>query len=134
VRGESDSDRHIADRIFENQVPADDPCDEFAHAGVGVCVGGAGDGDHGGQFGIAKRGKRAHDGYEDKRQRDGGTCAGTSEGGRTVDQIFEQRSVDDGAELQLLTGDGGPDDGEDAGADDRADAKRGERPGAERLL
>jgi len=51
-----------------------------------------------------------------------------------MNQVFEERSIDDGAELQLLTGDGGTDDGEDAGADDGADAKRGERPGAERLL
>jgi hypothetical protein len=51
-----------------------------------------------------------------------------------VDQVLKQRSIDDGAELQLLTGDGGTDDGEDAGSDDGADAKRGERPGSERLL
>jgi hypothetical protein len=134
VRGESDPDGHIADRIFENQVPADDPCDEFAHTRVGVRVSGAGDGNHGGQFGITERGKRAHDGDEDKRQRDGGAGAGTAEGWRTMDQVFEQRSIDDGAELQLLTGDRSPDNGEDAGADNGTNAKRGERPGAERLL
>ena len=57
VRGEADADRHVADGVFEDQVPADDPGDQLAHGGVGVGVGAAGDGDHGRQLGVAERGE-----------------------------------------------------------------------------
>jgi hypothetical protein len=48
--------------------------------------------------------------------------------------VIRQRAVEDGCGVELLTGNGGTNDGEDAGADDRADAKPGERPGAEGFL
>ena len=54
LRGEPDADGHIADRVFENEVPAYDPGDELAHGGIRVCVRAARDGDHGGQFGVGQ--------------------------------------------------------------------------------
>jgi hypothetical protein len=48
--------------------------------------------------------------------------------------VVGQRGVEDGGGIELLSGNGGADDGKDAGADDGADAQRGERPGAERFL
>jgi hypothetical protein len=51
-----------------------------------------------------------------------------------MDEVLEQRGVDDGAELEFLAGDGRSDDGEDAGTDDGADAERSQRPGPERLF
>jgi hypothetical protein len=51
-----------------------------------------------------------------------------------MDEVLEQRRVDDGAELEFLAGDGRADDGEDAGTDDGADAEGGQRPRAERLF
>jgi hypothetical protein len=51
-----------------------------------------------------------------------------------MDEIFEERSVDDRTKLKLLTGDCSADDGEDAGTDDGSDAEGGQRPGAERLF
>ena len=92
VRGEADADGHVADGVFENQIPADDPRDEFAHGGVGVGVGAAGDGNHGGEFGITDRSESADDGDEDEGQGDRRAGAGAAEGGGMVDQIFEQRA------------------------------------------
>jgi hypothetical protein len=48
-----------------------------------------------------------------------------------MDEVIEERGVEDGGGIKLLSGDGGADDGEDAGTDDRADAERRERNGAE---
>ena len=134
VRGEADAHRHVADGVFEDQVPADDPGDEFAHGRVGIGVGAAGDGDHRRQLGIAERGEAADDGDQDERQRERRAGAGPAERGGVMNDVVEQRRVEDGRGIELLPGNGGADDGEDAGADDRADAQRGERPGAERLL
>ena len=69
MRGEADADRHVADGIFEDEVPADDPRDELAHGRVGVGVGAACDRDHRRQFGIAERGEGADDRNQDERQR-----------------------------------------------------------------
>ena len=66
----ADGDGDGAERVFENQVPADDPGDEFAHCRVGIRVGAAGDRDRGCHFGIAKTGKSAGKGAEDEGQRD----------------------------------------------------------------
>ena len=43
----------------ENQIPADDPGENFAERGVGVGVGAAGDGRHRREFGVAQGGERA---------------------------------------------------------------------------
>ena len=51
-----------------------------------------------------------------------------------TDDVVEERRVEDGGGVELLTGDGGADDGEDAGADDGADAESGQRNWAEGFL
>ena len=55
------ADRYDGDdqRIFEQQIPADNPRDEFAKHGVSISIGAAGDGDHPGKLGVAKGGSRA---------------------------------------------------------------------------
>src|SRR5256886_2523184 len=42
----SDGDGDVANRVLEDQVPADDPRDQLAERGVGIRVGAPGDGDH----------------------------------------------------------------------------------------
>ena len=79
VRGEADADGHVADGVFEDEVPADDPGDQLAHGGVGVGVGAAGDGDHRGQLGVAEAGEGADDGDQDERERERGAGAGAAE-------------------------------------------------------
>src|ERR1700744_6400359 len=115
VGGESDADGHIADRIFENQVPADDPGNEFAHGGVGVGVGAASDGDHGGELGVANRSEAADNRDENEREGNGRASAGAAKRFRVIDQIFEQGRVEDRGGFEFLAGDGGADDGENAG-------------------
>ncbi len=134
VGGEADADAHVGAGVFEDQIPADDPGDELAERGVGVGVGRAGDGNHGGQLGVAEAGERADEGHQDHGERDGGTGAGTAGERGVGDDVVDERRVGDGGVGQLLAGDGGADDGEDARADDRADAERGERPRPEALL
>ena len=46
VRREADAHRHVADGIFQDEVPADDPSHNLAQRGVGVSVSAAGDGNH----------------------------------------------------------------------------------------
>ncbi len=67
MRGKANADAHVGEGVFEDQIPADDPGDEFAEGGVGVGVGGTGDGDHRSQFGVAEAGEHADDGDEDER-------------------------------------------------------------------
>ena len=134
VCGESDADRHVADGVLEDQVPADDPGDQLAHGGVGVGVGAARDGDHRRQLGIAEAGEGADDGDQDERNCQCRPCAGTSERGRVMHDVVGERRVQNRRGVEFLSGDCGADNGEDAGADDGADAQRGQRPGAERLL
>ena len=55
VAGPADCDGGSADGIFENECPADHPREQLAHDGIGVGVGGAGDGNHRGELGIAER-------------------------------------------------------------------------------
>ena len=56
------------DGVFKNQIPTDDPCDEFAHGGVRVRVSAARDGNHRRELGVAQTGERATDASHDKRQ------------------------------------------------------------------
>ncbi len=130
----SDADAHVAEGVFEDQIPADDPGDQFAQRGVGVGVGRAGDGDHGGQFGVAKAGEGADDGHQNQRKRQRRSGSGPSGERRVLNQVVEQRGVFNARHIELLAGHGGADDGKDAGADDRSDAQRGQRPWPQGLL
>jgi len=126
VSGKADTDTHVAEGVFENQIPADDPGDEFAERGVGVGVGRAGNGNHGGQFGVTKAGEDADDGYENEREREGRTGAGAAGERGVEEEVVEERRIADGRRVEFLSGHGGADDREDARADDGADAERGE--------
>ncbi len=64
----ADGDRRRAESVFEQQVPADDPGDEFAHGGVGVGIGAARDRHGRGHLGVAKSGKRADKASENERE------------------------------------------------------------------
>jgi hypothetical protein len=134
VGGEADADGHVADGVFEDEVPADDPGDEFTHGGVGVRVSAAGDGNHCGKLGVADRSESADDGDEDEGKSDRGTGAGTPEAGGVVNQVFEERRIENRGSFEFLAGDRGADDGEDAGADHGADSEGSEAEPAEGLL
>ena len=54
-------DGNIADGVFQNQIPADDPRHQFAERGVGIGVGASGLRNHRGELGVAQAGERARD-------------------------------------------------------------------------
>src|SRR5215470_1744252 len=113
MSGKSDADGHVTDRIFEDEVPADDPGDDFAHGGIRIGVGAAGDRNHGGEFGIADRSEPAGNRDKDKRERDRWTGAGPAKRFGMSDEILEKRDVQDRRGLKSLSSDGGPDDRKD---------------------
>ena len=60
----------VADGVFHQQIPADNPRHKFAKRSVGIRVRRSRDRNHGSEFGIAKRRKRAGNRREDKQKRD----------------------------------------------------------------
>ncbi len=107
VSAPADGHGHGADRVFENQIPADHPGDDFAEGGVGVGVGAARDGNHRRELGVAQGRETAGEAGQD-----------IGEGDRRA---------------RLVRGRGSGQD-EDAGADDRADAEEREIEGGESSL
>ena len=69
VPGPRHGHRHVADGVLEDQVPADDPRDQFAERRVRVGVGRAGDRHHRRELGVAQRGEAAGHGRQDERDR-----------------------------------------------------------------
>src|SRR5437773_595909 len=53
----TDCDRHIPNRIFQNQIPTDDPRDDLTESCVGISVRRTRDWDHRGKLGVTERGK-----------------------------------------------------------------------------
>ena len=141
ITGEADRYGHVADHVFKNQVPADDPGKDFAEGCVGVSVGAAGDGDHRGQFGVAQSGKAAGDGHQEKRNGDGGSGwraavherSGGAAGAQKIHDHVERLRVQEGRRLEIFSSGGGAREDEDSRADDGADAERGQRPRAQRF-
>ena len=99
--------RGAAHGVFQDQVPADDPGEDLAQRGVGVGVGAAGHGGHGGELGVAQGGQ------------------GAAHAGDGIGQDHARPGIQ---------GRGPPGDDEDAGADDAAHAQRRQRPGAQHAV
>jgi hypothetical protein len=51
-----------------------------------------------------------------------------------VDQVVEQRGVEDGRSVEFFAGDGSANNGEDSRSNDSADTECGQRPWPKRLL
>ncbi len=65
----SDADRRCAQRVFQYQAPADDPCQELAHRRIRVRVRAARDRNLARDLGVAERGQRAYDAGNDEGDR-----------------------------------------------------------------
>ena len=107
VAGPRGADRHRAERVLEDQVPADDPGDELAHRRVAVGVGRAGDRDHRRHLRVAHAGQRA-------------------EHAADHEAVHDARAG--------VVGRRGAGEREDARADDRADAQHREVERRQRAL
>ncbi len=141
ITGKANRDRDVRDYVFEDEVPADDPGENFAERRVRICIGAAGDGDHRGQFGVAQSGEAAGDRHQQERNRNrrSGRWAtvhersGGAAGAHEIDDYVERLRVQEGRSLEIFSGGGGPGKNENAGTDDGADTKSGQRPRAQRF-
>ena len=105
VAAPRDRHRDIADRVLEDQIPADDPGNQLAERGVGIGVGAAGLRNHRRQLGVAESGQRAHRAEQQEREDERGPGA-----------VANHLAV-----RQHLPGCRRPDRRKDARADDGAD-------------
>src|SRR5258708_14700704 len=130
MSGKSHAHRHVADSVFQNQIPADDPGDEFAHGRVGIGIGATCNRNHGSQFGVAESCERTHNCHQDERKRQPRPGARPPEGGSVVYQIVEQGSIQNGGGIEFLAGDGSADYGKDSGANycTNAESSKRDRP------
>ena len=118
IAAPADRHRDVADRVLEDERPADDPGDDLAERRVRVGVGAAGLRDHRGQLGVAERRQPAHRAEQHERHDQRGAGA-----------VPHHRAVG-----QHLAGGGGPERREDARADDRPDGQHDQVAGPERPL
>ncbi len=91
----------VADRVLDDQVPADDPRDELAERRIRVGVGRSRHRDHRSELRVAQRGEAAGDAGEDERQdqrRPRADVIGAS--GRCRADGREQTRADDGADAE----------------------------------
>ena len=96
VAAPADRDRRRAERVLEDQVPADDPGEELAERRVAVGVGRAGNRHGRRELRVAEAGERRRDAREDHREHDG--RAGV--GGRDLAGQDEDAGADDGADAE----------------------------------
>src|SRR5438093_563179 len=76
MTGPGNRDSNVADCILEDEVPPDNPRDEFAKSCIGVGVGGTGGGDHRSKFRVAKSGQSAGHRHQKKGDNDRRAGAG----------------------------------------------------------
>ena len=110
-----DGDGDVADRVLEDQVPADDPRDELAERRVRVGVGAAGLRNHRGELRVAERRERARATEQQEREDERRPRAVPHDVAGRVDLAGRRRAD-------------GP---EDAGADHGADREHDEVAGAQ---
>ena len=68
IAGPADCDRHVANCVFKNEVPTDDPRDDFTERRVGIGVSRSRNRNHRGELGITKRSESARDpGYYERK-------------------------------------------------------------------
>ena len=97
IAGPADCDRCRAEGIFEDQVPTDDPGDEFTHRRIGISIGAAGNRHGRSHLGIAEAREGADEPGEDKREAHsrpgmgGGGIARQNEDARTDDAADTKR-------------------------------------------
>ena len=108
----------LPDRVFQNQVPADDPRDQLPQRRVRIGVGASRLRNHRRQLGVAQRREPADDAEQDERE----------------DQRRAGAVADDFAARQRLAGGRGADRREDARADDGADRQHDQIARAEHAL
>src|SRR5579883_826519 len=134
MRGQANTNRHVADRILQNQVPPYDPRNQLAHSCVGIGIGTSRDWNHRSQFGITNASERTDYRHKDKGKcnRWSGTWAAECRG--VMHQIFQKRCIQDGLRFERLASNSSAYNREDARADHSSDAQGRQAPRAETLF
>ena len=136
ITRESDRHRDIADHIFENQVPADDPGKNFAQRRIGIGIRAARNRNHRRQFGIAQSGKAARNRHQKKRNRNRRPCRRTpmhqrsrraARAQKIHDQV-EHLRVQDRRRLEIFPRRRRSRQHKNSRPDDGADPQRSQRP------
>ena len=96
VAGPADRDRGRGEQVLEDQVPADEPGDEFAERGVRIRVSAARHGDHRGELRVAESGERAAEAGDQERHDERGSGVVR----RSRARQHEDAGADDGADAQ----------------------------------
>ena len=76
VGSETHAHTHVAEGVLQDQVPADDPRNQFAKRRVRIGVGRPRNRNHAAQFGVAKPGEAADNRHQDHRHRESRTRTG----------------------------------------------------------
>ena len=134
VRRESHAHAHVAEGVFQDQVPADNPRRQLTHGRVGVGIRRAGDRNHRRNLGITQARKSAHHGNEHQRERQRRACARPPRQRRVQNQVVNQRGVCNRRSVEVLPRHGRADHRKNARADHRADAQSRKRPRPQALL
>ena len=92
----ADRNRGGAEHIFEDQIPADDPGDEFAQGRVGISVGAAGNRHRRRHLRVAQSGEDAGDRAKHERERD----CWSGVGGSRMSGQHKNTGPDDGADAE----------------------------------
>src|SRR5438876_396549 len=129
ISGPAYGDRHIADGVFEDQVPTDDPRDYFTERCIGIGVGRACDRNHRSQLGVTKRREATGDSSDDERQRNSRAGAGATQNDVPARQPLlnkiQNRRLQ--ARGEGLSGGGSARKNKNPSADDGANADAGKR-------
>ena len=89
----SDGDGGGGEEVFQDKVPTDDPGQEFTETSIGIGIGAAGGGNHGGVFGVTEAGKETANARDSEGENEGGSsvvCGGGA-------SEHKDSSADDGA-------------------------------------
>src|SRR6266581_4616883 len=136
ITGPAHRDGHVADGIFQNEVPTNNPRDNFAKCRVGIRVGRSGHRNHRRELGVTKRSERASDASYDERSRNGGTCTRASKhdaraGQPRLNEIDDRRLE---SRRERLTRRCGSSQRKNSRADDGTDADGRQRDGSKRAF
>jgi len=134
MSGKPHAHAHIAERILQYQIPADDPRHQLAERRVRVRVRGAGNGDHGCEFCVAQPGKGAHNRHQHQAQCQRRSRARPPVHRGVVQQVVNQRSIVEIRLRKRLPGHRRADNRKYPRPDHRANPQRGQRPRPKRFL
>ena len=90
--------------VFQRQIPADDPGEEFAHRRIGIRIGAARQWDHRGKLGVTQGGEGASEPGEDEGQHQPGSGVVRAQSGQDEDAGPDHGAHSQGGQLDHAQG------------------------------